>query len=94
MTPIYVGGMLRYFVEKRAGDNLELKKKRGEKGVLLGSGFIAGEGIAMVGVAAYAFIKKAKPEGIGLVWPGNLGDFVALAAFFCMVGFIAFKTRK
>jgi putative OPT family oligopeptide transporter len=94
MTPIYVGGVLRYFVEKRAGDNEELKKKRGEKGVLLGSGFIAGEGIAMVGVAAYAFIRKAKPEGIGLIWPGNLGDFVALAAFFCMVGFIIYKTRK
>jgi putative OPT family oligopeptide transporter len=94
MTPIYVGGLVRYFVEKRAGDNLELKKKKGEKGILLGSGFIAGEGIAMVGVAAYAFFKKAQPEGIGLVWPGNLGDFIALAAFLCMVAFILFKTRK
>jgi hypothetical protein len=45
-------------------------------------------------VAAYAFIKKAKPEGIGLVWPGNVGDFVALVAFFCLVAFIIFKTRK
>ena len=94
MTPIYVGGVLRYFVEKKAGDNAELKKKRGEKGVLLGSGFIAGEGIAMVGVAAYAFIRKAKPEGIGLVWPGHLGDYVSLAAFFCMVAFIIYKSRK
>jgi putative OPT family oligopeptide transporter len=94
MTPIYVGGLLRYFVEKKAGDNPELKTKRGEKGVLLGSGFIAGEGIAMVGVAAYAFIRKAKPEGIGLVWPGNLGDFVSLAAFFCLVAFIIYKSRK
>jgi putative OPT family oligopeptide transporter len=94
MTPIYVGGLVRYFVEKKAGDDKELKIKRGEKGVLLGSGFIAGEGIAMVGVAAWAFLKKAQPEGIGLVWPGNLGDFIALAAFFCMVGFIFFKSRK
>jgi putative OPT family oligopeptide transporter len=94
MTPIYVGGLVRHFVEKRAGDDIELKKKKGEKGILLGSGLIAGEGIAMVGVAAYAFLKKAQPEGIGLVWPGNLGDFIALAAFFCMVAFIFFKTRK
>jgi uncharacterized oligopeptide transporter (OPT) family protein len=94
MTPIYVGGLLRYFVERKAGDDKELRAKKGEKGVLLGSGFIAGEGIAMVGVAAYAFIRKAKPEGIGLVWPGNLGDFVALAAFFCMVAFIIYKSRK
>jgi putative OPT family oligopeptide transporter len=94
MTPIYVGGVLRFFVEKRAGNDEELKKNRGEKGVLLGSGFIAGEGIAMVVVAAYAFIKKAKPEGIGLVWPGHLGDFVSLIAFFGMVAFIIYKTRK
>lgn len=94
MTPIYVGGILRYFVEKRAGKDQELKRKKSEKGVLLGSGFIAGEGIAMVGVAAYAFIKKAKPEGLGLTWPGNIGDFVSLAAFSLMVAFIIFKTRK
>jgi putative OPT family oligopeptide transporter len=94
MTPIYVGGLVRYFVEKKAGDDIELKKKKGEKGILLGSGLIAGEGIAMVGIAAYAFIRKATPEGIGLVWPGNLGDFFALAAFLCMVTFIFFKTRK
>jgi putative OPT family oligopeptide transporter len=94
MTPIYVGGLLRYFVEKRAGKDQEIKRKRSEKGVLLGSGFIAGEGIAMVGVAAYAFIKKAKPEGIGLTWHGNIGDFVSLAAFSLLVAFIIFKTRK
>jgi putative OPT family oligopeptide transporter len=94
MTPIYVGGLLRYFVEKRAGKDQEIKRKRSEKGVLLGSGFIAGEGIAMVGVAAYAFIRKAKPEGIGLTWPGNLGAFVSLAAFSLLVGYIIFKTRK
>jgi putative OPT family oligopeptide transporter len=94
MTPIYVGGLLRFFIEKRAGKDRELMKKRSEKGILLGSGFIAGEGIAMVGVAAYAFIKKAKPEGIGLTWPGNIGDFVSLLAFSLMVAFIVFKTRK
>jgi putative OPT family oligopeptide transporter len=94
MTPIYVGGLTRYFIEKRGGSDKELKKKKGEKGILLGSGFIAGEGIAMVGVAAYAFIKKAKPEGIGLVWPGSTGDFVSLAAFFLMVAFLFYKTRK
>jgi hypothetical protein len=94
MTPIYVGGLVRYFVEKRAGNDKKLRIKLGEKGILLGSGFIAGEGIAMVGVAAYAFYKKALPEGIGLVWPGNLSHFIALGAFLCMVAFLFYKTRK
>jgi putative OPT family oligopeptide transporter len=94
MTPIYVGGLVRYFVEKRAGDDKELKIKKGEPGILLGSGFIAGEGIAMVGVAGYAFFKKAQPEGIGLVWPGNLSYFISLGAFLGMVAFIFYKSRK
>jgi putative OPT family oligopeptide transporter len=94
MTPIFVGGAVRRYVEKRAGRDEELKAKKTEKGVLLGSGFIAGEGIAMVGVAIYAYIKRARPSGLGLVWPGNLGDFVALAAFLVMVAFIIFMTTK
>ena len=94
MTPIYVGGLLRYFVERKAGADKELKIKKGETGILLGSGFIAGEGIAMVGVAAYAFFKKAQPEGIGLVWPGNLSYFVALGAFLSLVAFIFYKSKK
>ncbi len=94
MTPIFVGGIVRQLTEKRAGENEELKTKRKEKGILLGSGFIAGEGIAMVLVAIYAYIIKAKPKGIGIVWPGNVGEFIALAAFFSMVAYLIFKTKK
>ena len=94
MTPIYVGGMLRLLIEKKAGKNKELKTKKSEKGILLSSGFIAGEGICMVLVALYAFIKKAKPEGLGIVYPGFLGEYIALAAFIVLVAFLYFKTRK
>ena len=94
MTPIFVGGIVRQLTEKRSGKNEELKTKRKEKGILLGSGFIAGEGIAMVLVAIYAYIIKAKPKGIGIVWPGNVGEFIALAAFFSMVAYLIFKTKK
>ncbi len=90
MTPVYVGGLIRYFVEKRAGKDEERKKQTKEKGILLGSGFIAGEGLAMVVVAAYAYITKAKPEGFGV----HLGDFAALAAFALLAGFLIFRTRK
>jgi len=94
MTPIYVGGMLRLLIEKKAGKNKELKTKKSEKGILLSSGFIAGEGICMVLVALYAFIKKAKPEGLGIVYPGYLGEYIALAAFIGLVAFLYFKSRK
>jgi putative OPT family oligopeptide transporter len=94
MTPIYVGGMIRHFMEKGAKDNEEKLTQRKEKGVLLSSGFIAGEGIAMVLVAIYAYITKKKPAGIGLVWPGNLGDFVCLAAFIGLAIYLIYKTKK
>ena len=93
MTPVFVGGAVRRFIEKRAA-NEELKAIRKEKGILLGSGFIAGEGILMVFVAIYAYFAKARPKGIGLVWPGSVGDFVALAAFVALVAYLMVKSYK
>jgi len=94
MTPIFVGGFLRQIIERRAKGEAERKKRLSEKGVLLGSGFIAGEGITMVAVAAYAFIAKAKPEGLGIVYPGEMGQFLALAVFFALVAFLYLKARQ
>lgn len=94
MTPIFFGGVIRQYIEKIAGGNEDLKMKKREKGILLGSGFIAGEGIIGVGIALWAFITKAKPKGIGLVWPGNLGDFVALFAFLALMAYLIIKARK
>jgi len=94
MTPIFCGGMIKQFIERKAGKNEELKKKKSEKGILLGSGLIAGEGIAMVLVATYAYISKKLPRGIGLVWPGDMGEFVALAAFILLAGYLVLKSSK
>ncbi len=94
MTPIFVGGVIRQWIERRAGSNKELRRRRKEKGILLSSGFIAGEGIAGVLIALYAFIVKAKPKGVGLVWPGNVGEFVALAAFLLLVGYLMRKSSR
>lgn len=93
MTPIFVGGFLRQLVETRA-KNEEIRALRKEKGVLLGSGFIAGEGIAGVLIALYAFIAKAKPGGIGIVWPGHLGDFIALSVFILLCFYLVRMTKK
>ena len=93
MTPIFVGGYLRHFIEKSAGKNEKLKTDKKEKGILLGSGFIAGEGIAMVCVAIYAFISQKKPGGIGLLWP-PYAEWIALAAFLVLVLYIIKKTSK
>jgi putative OPT family oligopeptide transporter len=94
MTPIYVGGLLKQIVEQKAGKDQAKKKKRSEKGILLSSGFIAGEGIAGVLIALYAFIVKAKPKGLGIQYPGESGQFIALAVFIALAAYLYNKSRK
>lgn len=55
MATVFIGGSLRRAVEAKT------KEKDGgvESGILCASGFVAGEGLAGVGIAAWAFIKSA-----------------------------------
>lgn len=94
MTPIYAGGLLKQFVEHKAGKDEVKRKNRSEKGILLSSGFIAGEGIAGVLIALYAFIVKAKPKGLGIHYPGEMGQFIALAVFVGLGAYLYNRSRK
>ncbi len=80
MTPVFVGGVIRYFVEKR-NHTKTVEEKSTEQGVLLGSGFIAGEGLMGVFIAGFAVAVGQLPRGIGLEWGPITGQFVSLAAF-------------
>jgi len=86
MTPLFLGGMLRHYLEKRAANQEELEGRR-ERGVLLGSGFVGGEGLLGVGIAGVAFALNRKPEGIGTEWLGPewLAETVGFAAFLVLV---------
>jgi hypothetical protein len=69
-------------MERKAKDKEQAADRR-ERGVLLGSGFVGGEGLLGVGIALVAVAKSARPEGIGTEWLG--GDVTAM-----LVGAIAF----
>jgi putative OPT family oligopeptide transporter len=89
LTPIFVGGLLRGMFERFARSDDESTTRR-ERGVLLGSGFVGGEGLLGVGIAAVAFVQNRKPEGIGLEWLGShlVAELVGLVAFgFLIAGF-------
>ena len=89
-TPIFIGGVVRYFVEKSArGDETVLTRKK-EKGVLLSSGLIAGEGIMGVAIALYAFAQGSKPEGFGI----DLGAGAALLGFAGLIAYLVWKTGR
>ena len=82
MTPIFVGGLIRLWMERKARDASQAADRR-ERGILLGSGFVGGEGLLGVGIALVAVAKSARPEGIGTEWLGSelVAMLVGAAAF-------------
>ncbi len=70
MTPLFIGGLIRHYFEKKTKNTEQLEARR-ERGVLLGSGFVGGEGLLGVGIAAVAFIQNKKPDGFGTSWAGS-----------------------
>jgi uncharacterized oligopeptide transporter (OPT) family protein len=95
MTPLFIGGLLRGWFERRARSGSEAAEHR-ERGVLLGSGFVGGEGLLGVGIAAVAFVQNRKPEGIGTEWLGPhwVAALVGLAAFGVLIaGFVRLVRR-
>jgi putative OPT family oligopeptide transporter len=77
MTPIFVGGLIRLWMERSAADETAAADRR-ERGVLLGSGFVGGEGLLGVGIALVAVWQSRRPAGIGTEWLGS--DLVAMIA--------------
>jgi putative OPT family oligopeptide transporter len=79
MVPVFLGGLLRHFAERQSSSEEETSLRR-EKGVLLGSGLVGGEGLLGVAIAAVAVFLKRSPEGVGYAWAGQLAPaFSALA---------------
>ncbi len=93
MSPVYVGGCIRALVERRAKRQGLDPTASAEQGVLLGSGFIAGEGLMGVGIALFAFYSGGKPGGFGFAFEGLAGEIAALAAFGAL-GWLLWASRE
>jgi uncharacterized oligopeptide transporter (OPT) family protein len=93
MVPVFLGGLLRWVIERGASNADEAAKRR-EGGVLFGSGLVGGEGLLGVLIAAAAFNLGRAPQGLGPEWAGAAAPFVALAAFgLLIVAFWRIATR-
>lgn len=85
-TPIMLGGVIRGIVERRE-KNEEVRKQKLERGILLSSGFIAGEALMGILIAIAVSIGIAMPEN------PFFGPLVSLTAFL-LVAAILFVTAN
>ena len=80
MPTVFLGGLLRIGMERRAPSTQEATTHR-EEGILFGSGLVGGEGLMGVAIAAYAFIQGTSPPEIGYSWAGSVAHVLAAIAF-------------
>lgn len=75
MVPVFFGGVLRWLLDRRAPSPEEAEGRR-ERGVLLASGFVGGEGllgVVIAGTALYAMARETEPWSLGLGWIEAIG---------------------
>ena len=91
MVPVFLGGLLRLVLERNVSD--EERAARRDRGVLLGSGLVGGEGligVAIAGAAGFAVSRGRTPWSLGDEWAGAAAPWMALVLF---VGLIAWFWR-
>ena len=97
-APIYVGGLIKWFVEnKRKYASEEDKKDAVENGVLYSSGMIAGEGIVGILLALFAvFGLDEKIDFSSMIYGSNssMGNWVGLVAFILLVASLVSVCKK
>ncbi len=94
MTPLFIGGLLRHFVDTKYGSNSEDETKGKDQGILLSSGLIAGEGLMGVVIAVIAVILTKSPKFFEIIYPSEwMGSIVSLLAF-SLLGWYLVKVAK
>lgn len=75
-SPIMVGGLIKGFITRKAKNDIDLKEKN-ERGILLASGYIAGEALMGVIIALAVTAGVTLPEETLF---GSIASIVAIAA--------------
>lgn len=90
-TPLLVGGLVSWFVTTRSKDP-EVNQKRGERGTLIASGFIAGG--ALLGVVS-ALLNYFEFNPVNETWLANpLSELCSLGAYCLLIIYFIKASRK
>ncbi len=99
--PILIGGLVRWFFERKKKDETEEQAKaretKSEAGVLYSSGLIAGEGIVGILLAVFAIIKvggKSLGEIIDISGAVNLGNIGGIVFFALLIASMCLITKE
>jgi len=96
-APIMIGGLLSLLV-RRTARNSEDASRRNEKGILFGSGLVAGDALIGVSVAFLIYVSDGyrtfyeRNEAAPLA--GDFGPWLSLVAFATLVGIFWIMTRN
>ena len=96
MLPVFFGGLLRMFMERRAPSKEE-KTARRDRGILFGSGLVGGEGligVVIAGAAGYAVSRGAEPWSVGTEWAGPAAEWLSFALFVALIGYFAWLVTR
>ncbi|MEP6767125.1 MAG: oligopeptide transporter, OPT family [Acidobacteriota bacterium] len=95
MAPIYVGGCVRAWIERRRARTplADAAREEGDPGVLAASGLVAGEGLAGVLVAGLVAAGIA-PRSMAPRIPGAIGQSLTCLALALVCGFLAIAGRR
>lgn len=86
-VPIFIGGYIRHIVDKKINISDESKNK----GVLLGSGFIAGEAIMGVGIAIVIYLAG---DALKITANPLFRELFSVAAFLAVASYLYRVARK
>ncbi len=96
-TPIMVGGIIKWAVEKKKYASEKDKKDAVERGVLYSAGMIAGEGIVGILLAVFAVIGIDTALDFSGIYGDNfmaVGNWVGLVAFALLISTVFLFTKK
>ena len=97
MTPVFLGGMIRHWVDARSRAGSQSEERGRDQGILLSSGFIAGEGLTGVVIAVIAVIIARRPEFLRIQYPAEWMGQVVSGLVFCALGWflgrVAWKSK-